>query len=116
MRPSMYGLVNRAILDMVVNGHGQPTGEALVEEVGCPHNFVGTDAYPDAYTYGLVSAAARRLGTEPAELLRAFGRFWILYTAREGYGRLLEGTGHDLVTFFRTWTTCTLAYPSRCPS
>lgn len=95
----MYGLVNRAIRDMVVEGHGEDAWEALVREVGCPHTFVGMNSYPDAHTYGLVSAASKRLGARPEDLLRAFGRYWILYTAREGYGSLLDRTGATLAEF-----------------
>ena len=33
------------------------------------------------------------------KVLRAFGRHWILFTAAEGYGGLLDITGSDLKTF-----------------
>ncbi len=39
------------------------------------------------------------LGIPPAEVLEAFGRHWILYTGREGYGHLLEMMGRTMPEF-----------------
>lgn len=105
----MYGLVNKAIQDLVLSEHGAEVwgeivrtadvGEnlrkALSEDVG----FVRMDSYPDGVTFGLVKTASEVLGVPASDLLEAFGRYWIRYTAREGYGELLELSGGSLHEF-----------------
>ena len=54
------------------------------------------EPYPDAVTYGLVVAASEVLGAPVPALLEAFGEYWTMYTAREGYGELLALFGSTL--------------------
>lgn len=61
--------------------------------------FVGMEPYPDEVTYRLVGAASEALGIPAAAVLEAFGRHWILYTARNGYGPLLDTMGATLPEF-----------------
>jgi hypothetical protein len=46
-----------------------------------------------------VKNAATVLHAEPHDLLEAFGEYWILYTADEGYGELMELTGSTFTEF-----------------
>jgi len=96
----MYGLVNKAIQDFTVSAGGERAWEriherAQVEAVA----FVSMQSYPDELTYRLVGAAAEVFGRPADELLREFGRHWILYTGREGYGPLLQNAGATLPEF-----------------
>ena len=96
----MYGLVNKAIEDLVTREHGEDTWWQVVEKAGLEHaGFVGMEQYPDAVTYGLVGAASEVLGVPAEQLLEAFGEFWVLYTATEGYGELLEMSGRNFEEF-----------------
>lgn len=96
----MYGLVNKAVEDLVCSRYGEETwtriqAQAGVDEVG----FVSMAAYPDEITYKLVGAASEVLGTPVPALLEAFGEHWILYTARAGYGELMAMFGRSLREF-----------------
>ncbi|BCL34066.1 hypothetical protein NSMS1_05130 [Nostoc sp. MS1] len=97
----MYGLVNKAIQDMISKYHGEDTWEAIKQKAGLEDIdfFVGMDAYNDDVTYSLVSAASEVLNTPADELLKAFGEYWVTYTAQEGYGELLASVGDCLPQF-----------------
>lgn len=96
----MYGLVNKAIHDMVVGQFGEGTWERIREQAGVEDEmFVAMEPYDDTVTYRLVRAASEQLG-EPADaLLEAFGEFWTRFTAREGFGDLLQATGSNITEF-----------------
>ncbi|MCP9777654.1 MULTISPECIES: heme NO-binding domain-containing protein [unclassified Cyanobium] len=98
----MYGLVNQAIQDMICVNHGQEawTNVRLRAEVAVDH-FEGMEPYPDDLTHRLVMAASVELGESPHALLRAFGEFWVTYTAAQGYGPLMEMAGSNLPEFLR---------------
>ena len=98
----MYGLVNGAIRDMVLRHHGPEAWSRIRAQAGLAvDTFVPMSAYPDSVTYALVGAASEVLQTPAAAILEAFGEYWILYSASEGYGALLERTGPDFVSFLR---------------
>lgn len=93
----MYGLVNRAIEELMRKTHGDATWEKIKERAGVDIEvFVRMDAYPDDITYRLIGAASEILGQPPEALLRAFGEYWTLYTGSEGYGALLDAAGGSL--------------------
>jgi hypothetical protein len=96
----MYGLVNRAIEQMVCQHHGDATWEKIKEEAAVDIDvFIGNQGYDDAVTYRLVGAASAVLNVPADQILEMFGRHWILCTAKEGYGDLLCGAGNDLSSF-----------------
>jgi hypothetical protein len=96
----MYGLVNKAVEDLVVSRFGEPTWESIKQRAGLDLDaFVSMEAYPDDVTYKLVSAASQILDIPATAVLETFGEFWILFTAQEGYGHLLDMAGNDLPTF-----------------
>ena len=96
----MYGLVNKAIKDLVVNNHGQDKWDLICDEVGHEEaDFISMSPYPDKLTYDLVGAASKVLKTDANSILEAFGEYWILYTAEQGYGDLLDLSGSTFVEF-----------------
>ncbi len=96
----MYGLVNKAIEDLISREHGAECWESVIRKAGIDDaGFVSMDSYDDGLTYGLVGAASDVLDVPAADLLEAFGRYWILYTAREGYGELIDLSGGSFAEF-----------------
>ena len=95
----MYGMVNKAMQKMVIDIHGEATWERILVRAGCEiEDFVRMQAYPDEVTYGLVGAAVEELGADPAELLRAFGVYWVSYARESGYGDFFDA--YDNYTSF----------------
>ena len=97
----MYGLVNKAIEDMVCDYYDEETWETIKENAGLEDidYFINMEGYPDDVTHRLVQAACEVLGMSAAEILQAFGEYWVTYTATEGYGELLDSAGDDLPAF-----------------
>jgi hypothetical protein len=96
----MYGLVNKAVEDLVKTNFGEDTWLKIKEEAQVKQaSFVGMESYPDGITYSLVGAASKVLGASAGQILEAFGEYWVLYTAKEGYGDMLDMAGDNLRDF-----------------
>ena len=96
----MYGLVNRAIEQLVVSLKGEPAWQRVCQRAGVQSDgFVAMCPYHDDVTYRLVGAVSDEMAMAPEAVLEAFGEYWILYTAEEGYGELLESGGTSLREF-----------------
>ncbi|HEY9627943.1 MAG TPA: heme NO-binding domain-containing protein [Coleofasciculaceae cyanobacterium] len=98
----MYGLVNKAIEGMIRSQFGDATWETIKQTAAVPDEvFISMEAYPDDLTHRLVRAASQTLDLSTAEIMQAFGEYWVHYTAQEGYGELLEMAGDTLPDFLQ---------------
>jgi len=96
----MYGLVNRAIEQLVVSLKGEPAWRRVCQRANVQADgFVAMCPYHDDVTYRLVGAVSEEMSMPAESVLEAFGEYWILYTAEEGYGELLESGGSSLREF-----------------
>lgn len=87
-------------MDLVVPSWDQETWNTICDRAELPATtFSNTTVYDDAVTYDLVAAASEVLDLDAEEILERFGRHWILYTGREGWGPLFEMAGQDLRSF-----------------
>lgn len=116
----MYGLVNKAVEQMVCSHFNPETWEAIKQHAGVDiSTFVSLRPYPDDITYQLVDSAHHTVGLSHADILRAFGRYWVLYTATEGYGELLNVTGRTFEEFMENLpnlhTRVSFSYPQLVP-
>lgn len=92
----MYGLVNKAIKDLVISGFGKDKWDLIRAKAAIKvDDFTPLEVYDDSITYGLVGAASSVLGLPPEDVLRAFGKYWITFTAHEGYGELMNLFGKN---------------------
>jgi hypothetical protein len=95
-------MVNKAIQGMIVRDHGEATWSAVKERALVELDvFVSNHRYDDGLTYRLVAAASEVLALPARDVLFHFGRYWVLTTAREGYGELLDATGTTFPEFLR---------------
>ena len=96
----MYGIVNKAIQDLVITNFGEEKWETILEKSGVEEDFfISSEAYDDDITYKLAGAASEVLGLTVGQVLNAFGEWWILKTGKEKYGGLLEAGGNGLRDF-----------------
>jgi Haem-NO-binding len=96
----MYGLVNKALRDLICTECGEPVWHEVRARAGVEEDmFIGSEGYDDAITYKLVGAACEVTGRSGADLLHAFGEHWVLRTARDGYGTLMDVHGKTLPQF-----------------
>ncbi|MEM7219556.1 MAG: heme NO-binding domain-containing protein [Pseudomonadota bacterium] len=91
--------MNKAIRDLVIAERGEQQWDTIASAAGSDPDFIGMQTYDDAVTYALVGKASEILEVPAAELLRLFGRYWIRYTADEGYGSLLQLFGATMEEF-----------------
>jgi hypothetical protein len=90
----MYGLVNKAIEDMVVAKFGVNKWELIKQRANVERDvFISMESYPDDITYRLVGAASEVLDIPQNVMLEDFGRFWVLFTGNTAYGPLLNSAG-----------------------
>lgn len=97
----MYGLVNKAIEDMVCSYYDEDTWDTIKAKAGLEDidYFINMEGYPDDVTHRLVRAACEVLHMTSLEVLQAFGEYWVTFTATEGYGELMDSAGGDLPEF-----------------
>ena len=98
----MYGLINVAIRDLVTSQFGEDKWERILDKSGADETaFIRMEENDDAITYALVGAASEVLELPAEQVLEAFGEYWTLFTAEEGYGFMLDSAGSTLPEFLQ---------------
>ncbi len=95
----MYGMVNKAIKELVTEQFGADKWEKIKIKANAPEDFVGFQSYDDALTYSLVGAAVEILELPGEKILFAFGEYWVLKIAAQSYNDLMTSTGTGFVSF-----------------
>ena len=92
----MYGIINQAVKDLICAQGGQELWIRVCEDAGIGlQEFDALEPYSDDVTFALVAAASKHLGVPETEVLRQFGHHWILFTAAQGYGEIMNMFGRD---------------------
>lgn len=98
----MYGLIHRAMRDMVLERLGQAAWQAIeIEQAIGPGELISMTVYDDALTMRLMGALATTLDLPMPQMLHAFGRHWVDFVYKGAYGSIMHFTGSDLVTLLR---------------
>jgi hypothetical protein len=96
----MYGMVNRAVEDLVTKRFGEATWERIKARAGVDVDvFLSMQTYPDPITYSLVGAASQELSLSAETVLEVFGEHWVEYAAANGYRDLMRARGQSLFAF-----------------
>lgn len=116
----MYGIVNQAIQDLVVENYGQDNWNQILNRCGIEEtHFISNEPYEDGITFELVAATSEVLSISQEDILESFGKFWILNTGRKRYGDLMKAGGRDFVDFMMNLpnfhSRIMLIYPNLCP-
>ncbi len=116
----MYGLVNRALEDLIVQQYGEERWLEVRDKAKVDIDaFISNEPYEDSITYNLVVAAHETLGVCVSDLMLQFGHSWVMKTARENYGAMLYATGSTLKEFLvnlpQLHTRVQLIYPKLRP-
>jgi hypothetical protein len=119
----MYGLVNKAMEEVIRQKYvekfslerWQDFRRLLIPE----GDFQQFRQYPDELSYQMVGEASEALGLSAEELLEAMGRYWLLHTAKTGYGKLIQAFGKTpqdlLMRLDNLHTLLRSNYPSLSP-
>lgn len=93
----MYGIINKAIEEMAIAAGGPEVWDQICREAQCQdRHFVNMQHYPDAETFNLVNATSKVLKVPADDILRRFGRHWILYTSQQGFGPMMRFFGNSV--------------------
>ncbi|MBI1836757.1 MAG: heme NO-binding domain-containing protein [Flavobacteriia bacterium] len=116
----MYGIVNKAIQELVTENFGEMTWLEIKKKAGINDDFfLSNESYPDGETFKLVVAASETLKITPNEVLIAFGEHWVLKTGGKHYGALMQSGGNNFKDFFinlpNFHSRVMLIYPSITP-
>ncbi len=96
----MYGLVNKAIEDLICEKFGEEKWEEILEDADIDiEGFVSMQSYEDDVSFKLVGSISKILDIPANDVLKTFGSFWVTYTALKGYESLLKLTGESLEEF-----------------
>lgn len=96
----MYGIVNKAIQELVVSQFGAIAWENVKKRSGISVDFfISNQPYDDSITYQLAGAVSEETGLSLKDVLIAFGEYWVVHTGKEKYGSLMEAGGHTLKEF-----------------
>lgn len=116
----MYGLINKAIEGLIRSEFGDLAWEKIRVAANIPDEpFLAMEPYDDRVTYALVAAAEATLALPASEVLRAFGQYWVRYTADVGYGGMMASAGGTFPEFLANLdglhTRVQLAFPDLRP-
>ncbi|MBM4053030.1 MAG: heme NO-binding protein [Planctomycetes bacterium] len=90
----MYGMVNQALEALVTERFGAETWMSVRQKAGISDPaFITMKQYPDEVTYSLAVALSEHLQEPLADLLRAFGVYWVAYARRGPWGRIMLASG-----------------------
>ena len=116
----MYGIVNKAIEDLIKENFGEEKWEAIKKKSGGDIDFfLSNEPYDDDITFKLAEAASEETGLTIENVLIAFGEWWVLRTGKEKYGGLMEAGGSSLKEFIKNLPVfhnrVMLVYPKLTP-
>jgi hypothetical protein len=96
----MYGIINKAIEELVTANFGEEKWEAIKLRSGIDIDFfISTEPYDDDITFKLAQAVSDEMGMTLSAVLVVFGEWWVLKTTKDKYGGLMEAGGNDLKEF-----------------
>jgi hypothetical protein len=96
----MYGIVNKAIEELVIANFGQDKWEVVKQHSGIDIDyFISSEPYDDDITFKLAQAVSQEMGMTLSAVFIAFGEWWVVKTTKEKYGGLMESGGNDLKEF-----------------
>jgi guanylate cyclase soluble subunit beta len=96
----MYGMIHRAMRQMVFEQLGEDAWLALGHRLGIgPTELLTGQIYDDALTFEIISEAADRFNLTVDQCLTEFGRYWIRYAEQGALSSIMKLTGQNLASF-----------------
>lgn len=96
----MYGIVNKAIQDLIISNFGEQKWTEIRLKSGVEQDyFISSQFYDDEITYKLAIATAEEMNITLDEVLITFGEWLVLKTTQEKYKGLMQSGGSSLKEF-----------------
>jgi hypothetical protein len=98
----MYGLVNQGIQGVIIQNYGSAVWDKIAAKAGYDEvTFLASHMYDDGVTFSLVIAASEILEISVDDVLKAFGKYWVLNIGKEKYGTLMKSGGENIIQFLK---------------
>lgn len=112
----MYGMIHRALRQMVHDELGQEAWLALEQKLDIgPTELLTGMVYDDALTLQIVSEAAARLNLSVEQCLFEFGKYWVRFAGQGSLSSLMKFTGQNLASFISNLDRLHLAVGAAMP-
>ena len=96
----MYGIINKAVQDLVVHKFGEDMWSNVLEDSGLDiEYFISNETYDDSVTYRLMEVIVEKTEIPLPDLLKTLGEWWVIKVSKEKYGSLMESGGATLSEF-----------------
>jgi hypothetical protein len=96
----MYGIVNKAIQDLVTENFGKQKWDDILERSGLEKGFfISSEPYDDDITFKLAIAVSQEMNVTVSQVFIAFEKWWVVRTTKEKYGGLMKSGGTNLQEF-----------------
>lgn len=96
----MYGMIHRAMRQMVLERLGYEDWLALEQKLGIgPPELLTGMVYEDALTQEIIAEAAVQFNLTFDECLTEFGRYWVRYADHGSFSTIMQFTGQNLASF-----------------
>ena len=96
----MYGIINKAIEELVIANFGEAKWDAIKIRSGIDVDyFLSREPYDDEITYALAQAVADEMGITINSVLILFGEWWIVKTTTKKYAGLMHAGGNNFRDF-----------------
>ncbi len=96
----MYGIVNKAIQELIETQYGINTWEKVRNNARIEDEiFLSNQVYDDTVTFTLATSAAMVLSISLESFLIALGEYWILETGQRHYNHYMIAGGANLKEF-----------------
>jgi hypothetical protein len=98
----MYGMVNKAVQDLLLTNPGEDTWQQVKQKAGVEDEiFISMESPRDEVTHKLIGATSEMLEQSTGKILKVSGRGWVLETERNSYKRRLTDGGRTLEEFLK---------------
>jgi len=85
----MYGIVNKAIEELVLANFGEGKWESIKLRSGTDIDyFISSEPYDDDITFNLVQAISQEMRISLSTVFTAFGEWWVLKTTKKKIRRI----------------------------
>lgn len=96
----MYGIVNKAIEELVTANFGKEKWEIIRERSGIEIDFfISNEPYDDDITFKLAEAVSEEMKMKIEDVLQTFGEWWVIKTTNEKYSGIMDSGGATLKEF-----------------
>lgn len=92
----MYGMIHKSVRDMIVAEFGEQQWEKVAEAAGIgDEHLLSLEVYDDDIIYRMVSIAAEMFDLTTEEVLKSFGRHFVVNTLPLAYQSMIETYGRS---------------------